>query len=130
MINRKYNLRIGSKKQVVDRLHNVSPRMDQINLAELLKEKPPIVEKVSEFEIYKLNETGKRTRRICGQTLLKKLPSFVPDGIPNPFNVINPKKEYICTNNAGHGRGTKWGPCKHHNYFGERGDTVTLLLSK
>jgi len=94
------------------------PRVDAEELAEVLVKKPPTLEFVSLIEIYKLDDEGNRSRRVCGQPKAKRLPSFVPDGMDNPHEVANPRDEYRCCQTAGHRTSHKGlGPCKRHSNF-------------
>ena len=90
-------------------------RCDVDFLTEVLESSPPLLEWVRDAEVYNIDEEGNRKKRICARPLLKKLPDFVPDGIVNPHNVVDPYAEYVCLNTAGFGRGVKFGPCKFHN---------------
>lgn len=98
-------------------------------LQKLLLKKPPLVESVSKFETYSLNDDGTRIRRICGQRIGLSnnglaLPDFVPASLDNPWQVTNPRKQYVCPRVAG------WktnhvgvGFCKRH----DRGKDRTIV---
>lgn len=87
---------------------------DALYLERLLLQKPPCIERVSDVEIYLINDNGKK-RRVCGQ-IRPKLVRFVPDGMSNPHNVANPQDAYVCLSAAGHGTAHRGiGPCWRHN---------------
>lgn len=86
---------------------------DAIYLERLLLQKPPRIERVSDVEVYLLDDKG-RKRRVCGQ-LKPRLISFVPVGMNNPHEVVNPQKAYACLAAAGHGTAHAGiGPCRRH----------------
>jgi hypothetical protein len=67
----------------------------------LLKNPPPQVEAVSLDEVWEIKEDGSRLRRICGRWR-EDLPTFCPLGPEdNLHGVINPSREYVCTEEAG-----------------------------
>jgi len=96
-------------------------------ITELLQKKPPRVEKVSLIEMYKLDENGKRIRRICGHRKNKTFPNHVPYGVPNPHGVKDPRNEYVCCNDAGKMTNHLGiGPCWYHSsYQAFRSDPIT-----
>lgn len=89
-------------------------------LQNLLLSKPPAVEIVSRLEAYLTDTDGKRTKRICGSKLGRThtssyLPDFVPGELRNPWNIVNPRKQYVCLRPAGWKTDHKGvGPCKQH----------------
>ena len=94
------------------------PRVNPEQLTEFLKKAPPKLEIVSLIEIYKLDDEGKRKARICGMPQNYRLPTFVPDGIPNPHKVTNPRNEYRCARFAGTQTSHKGiGCCQKHSWL-------------
>lgn len=100
-------------------------RVSAEELEDFLRKAPPLIRRESLIEMYSINRDTGKERRICGQPRNKKLPTFVPEGICNPHNVIDPRRQYVCCSPAG--RGTDHvgiGPCKKHSflsYYSDRG---------
>ena len=100
-------------------------RADRIpadELEELLSKPPPDIDRRNAIEVWRKNPKTGNSVRICGFETNKKLPTFVPEGIPNPHGVVNPRKEYVCCKPAG------WktdhagvGPCWFHHTYSNPG---------
>jgi hypothetical protein len=97
-----------------------------------LLNKPPPVAKISNVESYLLRPTGFYGKRICGSKILSLgLPSFVPEGMYNPWGVTNPSEQYVCTKPAGWGTDhVGFGKCKRHDQNKESSSMKTVNMSK
>lgn len=85
-------------------------------LERTLRREPPNLERVDELESYVVDGDGNRIRRVCGNRLLRGLPSTVPQGVANPHGVTDPYEQYRCTSVAGYGvpHLEGFGPCRRH----------------
>jgi hypothetical protein len=103
------------RQQIPGQTQYEKPRISRERLTVKLMRKPPRIEYVSHLEVWRLDEEGDREKRICGRVSCQRLPQFIPEGIPNPHGVVNPRNEYRCTFKAGFGTGhLGLGPCRYH----------------
>ena len=90
------------------------PRNER-QLRELLQNPPQQFKFINQIEIYLLDKDGSQKRRVCGHYTNHSLPTFVPDGMENPYGWVNPRQQRRCTNHAGHSTDhLGLGPCRRH----------------
>lgn len=89
-------------------------RISAKKLKSILQDPPPKIEKESDGETFLMDDEGNYVRKICGRWSID-LPDIVPYGVENPYDVVNPSREYVCTKNAGEDTmHPGMGPCSRH----------------